>query len=521
MGEGPVVAIAGGGIAGLAAALRLAERGYGVKLYEQKRVLGGNLGSRRGAGGAKLDVYPHMYGNWYHNFWRLLADASGLKREQLFVPMSGVKQLRAEDFPRFTGPKDMYSTRYMVQNLFSGVGPVPDMLVFGYSHVDLLAERICPTMLPDDLTVGGFMNARPYMTKQAAEAANTFITTVWSIPSYLVSADDYRTYHEYCVADPIPGFWLARGSAFDQVIGHLTKALEANGAEIFRSAQVTGVSCTDGRAVEISFGDRPKEKVEELILAVPPPALLQLVRSGRAGHRIIDWVPELADLSRLRTQAIPMLHVYFTRKLRHIPAEPVGLYQSRLGLAFTDISQVWEKTSALGDRTVLALSSSDPYGLPGTGGKDDAMAMLRELSEYLEFEPGSAWGQSADIDWKRTRYAGNVDAQLFINQAGSDVWRPSTQYGALSNVCFAGDFCQNRIGMTTIESAVTTGVQAANAVIARHGVGDPVDIRTPSSPPSALSVWLRYAWGPYAVAAKAISEGRELVKSVARHLLES
>ncbi len=521
MSEGPTVTVAGGGIAGLTAALRLAERGYSVRLYEQKPVLGGNLGSRRAAGGVQLDVYPHMYGNWYHNFWQLLADASGLKREQLFVPVSGVKQLRAGEFPRFTGLTYMYSSRYMLQNLFSGVGPVSDMFVFGYSHVDLLAERYCPTMLPDDLTVGGFLSARPYMTERAADAANTFITTVWSIPSYLVSADDYREYHAYCVADPIPGFWLARGCAFDQVIGHITSALKASGVKIFRSTQVTGVSCRDGRAVEISFEGRPKEKIDELVLAVPPPALLRLVRSGKPGRRIIDLVPELAELSRLDTQAIPILHVYFTRKLRRIPTEPVGLYQSRLGLAFTDISQVWKEASAFGDRTVLALSSSDPYGLPGTGDTDDAMAMLRELSEYLEFEPGSDWGQSPDIDWKRTRYDANVDAQLFVNQAGSDVWRPSTRYDVLSNVCFAGDFCQNRIGMTTIESAVTTGLEAANAVIARRGVGAPVDVRTPSSPSGPLYLWLRYAWGPYALAAKAFSEGRELLSGVARHLFDS
>jgi hypothetical protein len=521
MSEAPKVTVAGGGIAGLTAALRLAERGYRVKLYEQKPVLGGNLGSRPAAGGVQLDVYPHMYGNWYHNFWRLLSDASGVKREELFTPVSGVKQLRVGEFPRFTGLTDMYSSRYMLPNLFSGVGPASDMFVFGYSHVDLLAERSCPTMLPNDLTVGGFMSARPYMTERAAEAANTFITTVWSIPSYLVSADDYRTYHAYCVADPIPGFWLARGSASDQVIGHLTNALKAHGVKIFPSVEVTGISCRDGRAEKISFEDRPKEKVDELVLAVPPPALLRLVRKGKPGRRIIDSVPELAELSRLHTQTIPMLHVYFTKKLRGIPSEPVGLYQSRLGLAFTDISQVWKETSAFGDRTILALSASDPYGLPGTGDTDDAMAMLRELSEYLEFEPGAAWGQSEVIDWKRTRYDANVDAQLFVNEAGSDVWRPKTSYDGLSNVCLAGDFCQNRIGMTTIESAVTTGLEAANAVIARRGVGKPVDVRVPNSPPGLRYVWLRYAWGPYAWAAKAWSEGREFLGGVARHLLDS
>jgi NAD(P)-binding Rossmann-like domain/Flavin containing amine oxidoreductase len=534
MNASPRVTIAGGGLAGLTAAFRLAERGYRVKLYEQKPMLGGNLASRPAAGGRRLDIYPHMYGNWYHNFWRLLGDVTELGREQLFLPMSSVKQLRRNEFPRFTGPTDMYSGRYLLQNLFSGMGPVPDMFVFGYSQVDLLAERTCPTMLPDDLTVGGFLNARPYMTKRAADAVDTFITLVWAVPSYLVSADDYRTYLDYCVADPIPGFWLARGSAFDQVITRLTTALEEAGVEIVPSVQVTSVSCRNGRVAEIGLQNtrfdkssgtwvgsqgRRTEEIDELVLAVPAPALSRLVRSGKSGRRIVEAAPRLAELSRLGTQAIPILHAYFTRKLRHIPQEPVGLFQSRLGLAFTDISQTWQ--DGFGGRTVLALSSSDPYGLPGTGNADDAMAMLRELAEYLEFEPGPAWGQSPDIDWTQTRYEPNADARLFVNQAGSDVWRPQTTCEELENLCFAGDFCQNRIGMTTIESAVTTGLEAAAAIVERRALGEPIEIRTPRSRPGVAYAWLRYAWGPYALAAKAWSEGVETLRRVGRHLLDS
>ncbi len=65
----------------MSAALRLAERGYSVKLIEANDRLGGNLGSRTGADGVPLDVYPHMYLNWYRNLWRLLADVTEAERE--------------------------------------------------------------------------------------------------------------------------------------------------------------------------------------------------------------------------------------------------------------------------------------------------------------------------------------------------------------------------------------------------------------------------------------------------------
>ena len=55
----------------------------------------------------------------------------------------------------------------------------------------------------------------------------------------------------------------------------------------------------------------------------------------------------------------------------------------------------------------------------------------------------------------------------------------------LPNLSYAGDYCDNRIGMTTIESAVTSGLEAAAAIVARRG-GKPVEIREPRALPQPL-----------------------------------
>ena len=153
---------------------------------------------------------------------------------------------------------------------------------------------------------------------------------------------------------------------------------------------------------------------------------------------------------------------------------------------------------------MLALSASDPFGLPGTGDEDDAMAMLRELSGYLDFDAGGGWGGSPEIDWERTRFASNDDTQLFVNETGSDVYRPPTDCREPGATCPSpATSTDNRIGMTTIESAVTSGLEAAQAIVARRG-GRRVEIHEPRALPSALWVWLRYACMPYAAGASVV-----------------
>lgn len=527
MSAAPQVTVAGGGIAGLSAALRLAERGYRVKVIEPTDRLGGNLGSRSGVGGVEHDVYPHMYLNWYRNLWRLLGDVTGADPKSSFTPYETVWQLRRDEYPRFAGTRDAYSPwnlAHVLENLRSGVAPPADMFVFGYASVDLLAERMHTTVQLDEMSVSAFLHARPYMTDRAAEAYNSFITAVWALPSYLTSATDYQEYLEYCLADPTPAFWLPRGPAGKVVIEPLVAALRSAGVEIVQGVRVAGVSCRERRVEEIELergGVDPvsgewtasgsdserawREPVDELILAVPPMDLSRLVRTGDTGGRIVELAPKMAELSTLRAHPIPIVHLYLKRKLRSLPAEPVGLSGSSLALAFTDISQTWSGVDAFRDRTVLALSSSDPYGLPRTSPEDDAMAMLREAAAYLDFDPGAAWGASAEIDWDRTRYSSNADAKLFINAVGTDPWRPPTRCEGIANLSFAGDFCASKIGMTTIESAVTSGLEAARVIVDRRGFGEPVQVLQPRSLPTALYLWLRYALGPYAAYAKAWS----------------
>ena len=109
----PHVIVVGGGVAGLAAAHRLLERGHDITLIEANAFLGGKLGAHQqrddlrqyNASADTPDTFGrrdctvctepcckaaraedwhehcyHMYLNWYHNFWGLMRDIGTIDR---------------------------------------------------------------------------------------------------------------------------------------------------------------------------------------------------------------------------------------------------------------------------------------------------------------------------------------------------------------------------------------------------------------------------------------------------------
>lgn len=525
MSAAPSVTVVGGGLAGITAALQLGQRGYRVKLYEQTSALGGNLATRTltSTGGA-YDVYPHMYLGWYRNFWRMMEEV-GVKRNANFAPLTTVQQVDRDR--KWTKLINGYRLTQIVENLTSGWAPTEDMLVFGYAAIDLLAEQIAPTMRLHHVGLSGYLNSRPYMTQGAEEAFETYLTRIWAIPAALVAAKAFRRYLSFCFAEPEPVFWLTRGPAATAVIAPLEAALKRAGVTVQCGVEVTSVTRAGERAGAISMrrtkfnprlyrweatGERWTEAVDELILAVPATTLARLVRRERRGRRIVEREESLAELTRLRTERVPILYTCFKRKLEEVPAEPVGLQGSRLNIAFTDISHTWEGVPEFRGRTVCAVSCSDTGGLGGATPTENGYEILAELAEYLKFDPGAAWGKSPDLEWSSTRYWENYDTQLSLNMVGTGVSRPQASCPSISNLYFAGDFSRVHIGLTTIESAVSSGLNAASALVQRRGFGKAVEVLTPPTGQVERYVALRYLLAPLVAGAKAWSLGTEQLR---------
>jgi predicted NAD/FAD-dependent oxidoreductase len=488
------VAVVGGGIAGLACALRLAQNGCQVTIYEAADRLGGNLSSSGAPQGPRQDVYPHIFPDWYANFWSLIEDDLGLKREENFAARWAVGLLeKPPSAPPPTHQPPFLTLDYtptldsVVTTLKSGVLPYPDAFLFAFINLDLAAQPpdSCETDMLCQLDVNGYFYSRNYSTEAIGALQDEIISAIWSVPSDMTSAKVYKNFikHQLSSLGPkTPYAWLLKGPLQTRIIEPLERKLTGKGGgagpaldcRIETGVRVDSVEVpADGtprimlrRAAPSGRRSGPEEAppADYVVIATPGTELAEMVMRGRPGQRLVDKVPDLAQVRRVWGEAIPVVNLYFKRKLKFMPQEIVVLRDSGYELTMLDISQLWDGDDKIPDVTALVLAASNSYALTSEDARAQGYLMIKRLREYLYFDLGEAWGQGEDIDWTRTTVRRNEHHLLFVNDVGSRVWRPNTAYAQLPGVFFAGDVCKTDVDMATVEAAIQSGVMAARAV---------------------------------------------------------
>ena len=345
------VLIVGSGISGLTAALRLAERGVEVTVYEKDHVPGGNLGgteafkqrSKRrfcmeptqagqepptsGDREPVFEVYPKMFGEWYENFWELAKEINlDRTNSKDFVPRPSCGFLHQGDFPNYAILTDNGSVKTSVRNLFSGILSPPQMFLAAYAILDLLATDFSKDNYASAQTVNGFLVTRPYMTEAVAEFYDAVIENIWSVDSFLTSAYAFQFYAKYQFRKPVPQCWvLKNNNALEKIIYPLCEKIKflSSGRDAIKTGfRLRGVTVRDGHVQEVSFastdpaadaGTVPSPEgdslcikslhkdFDDLILAISPESLARVVqtpaRKRPRGDSILDAEPSSFQLS--------------------------------------------------------------------------------------------------------------------------------------------------------------------------------------------------------------------------------
>jgi phytoene dehydrogenase-like protein len=461
--------VVGAGLAGLVAALRLAEAGVPVQLYEAAPRAGGKAGSDPWTDGVTerlSDHGYHVFPAWYHNTWTLLDELGAAPRYRRRRHFWRVHRARLSRLERDGGP--LWRSRRLA--VIS-----PRSLL---TALDLVAKdeaALATTSLEC------FIRTRWYNDDETGHELRDIAMKGLGNPAHLVSTITFRANMRLLLKTVFrPNWTAAAGPLQTELIEPLLTKLKDEGVEPELGVALTGIEATgagpgftitalrlaDGRTIDAR--DRP------VVLAIPHQQLAALLRPHQ--DRL---PPALGALEELTSRPMVALDLHLKRPVRGLPKHGhVILDGSRFHLSLLDIRRVWDPhhlPPGAEDQPVWQVIAAHLDGRqPDVALRDE---IVDDLLGFFPFLSRDDLGEPV--------FHPNDEAPLFMNTVGSDAHRPVSTEVHGRNLLVAGDWCRTPIHLACMEGALVSGAQAAATVL-----GGEADLKLP--PPEA-SVGARVA----------------------------
>ncbi|MFD3651997.1 FAD-dependent oxidoreductase [Streptomyces sp. NPDC058620] len=477
-GEAPRTAVIGGGIAGLAAATALAERGVRVTLYEREESLGGRLTGWR----TRLaDGSEATMSRGFHAFFRQYYNLRGLLR-RTDPGLTGLVPL--PDYPlRHSGGLTDSFARVPRTPPWSALGFVALSPTFGWRDLAAMDPRAALPLLDvrvpgvyerfDGVSAQDFLHGIGFPEAAHHLAFEVFSRSFFADPRELSAAELLLMFHIYFLGSSEGLLFDVPREPFPQALWEpLGGYLERLGADVRTGTAVHGVRPVDGGGVEVET-DGGTELHEAAVLALDVAGLRRVVAtSPRLGTTA--WRD---DIARLRT-APPFLvsRLWLDRPVR---ADRPGFLGTSgyEGLDNISVLDRWEGEAARwARRTGGSVVELHAYAV-------DPRRERKEVQESLITHLYTVYPETRDARIVDDRHEWRADCPLF--PVGGHAHRPSVRTPH-PQVMTAGDTVRCPLPVALMERAATTGFLAANALLAGWGVRGQVLWTVPRAGRSAI-----------------------------------
>lgn len=461
------IAIVGGGLAGLAAAVALSGRGWQIELFEARRQLGGRAGS----------FYDPSVDQWIDHCQHVgMACCTNLVD---FCRRTGLAELFHRDrVLHFFGPEGgcyrLAASRWLPAPLHLG----PSLLRLGYlSLADRLSIaralwRLARLKIADDCgqpTVGQWLRDQ----RQSTAAIERF----WSV--VLVSAlgeelDRASLTHARMVF--VDGF-LASRQAYQVDIpqvplselygGRLEAWLAQRGVTVHLGATVRRIEGNAAAVSAVVLSDGARVPVDAAVVALPWRRVREVFDEA-----LVALLPELATTDQIESAPITGVHLWFDREITPLPhAVLVGRLSQWLFNRGYRSNGGWPSrpstvnTDGLEGHPTPAEESSPAgyyYQVVISASRGLAGRTRQEVIDEIVAELGEIWPAARQARLLHSRMV-TEQAAVFSVRPGIERIRPSQQT-AIANLALAGDW--TRTGWpSTMEGAVRSGYLAAEAIL--------------------------------------------------------
>ncbi|HZE03466.1 MAG TPA: NAD(P)/FAD-dependent oxidoreductase [Pseudonocardiaceae bacterium] len=457
-GPPPRVTVVGGGIAGIAAAVALAERGVAVQLLEQEPQLGGRL---RGWPIMLSDGSPATMSRGFHAFFRQYYNLRALLRRadplgRALVPMTDYPLVDADGhrdtfqgLPR-TPPWNalafaLLSPTFQWRDLVTRIDPVAALPL-----VDVSVPEVYHRL--DDQDAMTFLERVRFPDAARHLAFSVFSRSFFADPRELSAAELATMFHIYFLGsaeglvfdvtpEPFPQ------ALWDPMAGYLTEL----GVSVRTGVAVEQVTLGRERRFAVHAGGDSSE-VDAVVLAADVTGLQAVL----AASPELGEAPWRAQIARLRT-APPFLvsRLWLDRPVN--PERPGFLGTSGFGpLDNVSVLERFEGEAARwARRTGGSAVELHAYALTG----DPQQAKRALVDELRRVYPETAAATIIDA-----RHELRADCPLFAPGTFRD--RPTVATPD-PNVVLAGDLTRVDLPVALMERAATSGFLAADALLAQ------------------------------------------------------
>ena len=459
----PRVLVGGGGIAGVAAAVVLAERGVAVTLLEADDVLGGRVS----AWPDKLQHAgdrPFEMERGFHAFFRQYYNLRNLLRR---IDPQLARLTPVTDYP-LLGPDGLVESfadlpKIPIVNLISLIRRSSTMTLRDALRVDNTLGQAMMAYDPaatyakyDHLSAGQFLDRLGFPPRARQMLFDVFAHSFFNPEETFSAAELMMMFHFYFIGNP-------EGIVFDVLDGPFStrlwqpmqRYLESRGAEVHVGAAVTGLTrAGDGWHIGTSTG--ATLQADAVVLAPHLPGLQRIVAASPAlGDP--TWRAAIAGQSVTNPFAVWRLWLDKPSKAGRAPfvgTTGLGLLDNiSLYHLFEDESRDWARER--GGSVVELHAYALPEGTSEATMRSDMLATLHLL-------------------YPETRDARILEERLIVRQ-DCPAFRPGTArtrprvVTPEPGLVLAGDFVHTEFPTALMERAAATGMLAANHLL--HGWG--------------------------------------------------
>ena len=456
------VAIIGAGLAGLACAVTLADRGLRVTVLEKAAVAGGRAGSERDPVTADtVDLGPHIFMSEYRNMRAWLARLGTEQRivwngPHLHTLVDADTQVGARSYrlppPLHFFPSLLRTPQLSLRDLASNARVTWRAMRYGEDEVARLDAVDAEKYLRNS-------GVQPHLIQWYWA---TLSMSILNVPLERCSAGALFRFYRLMIGRNDLRLGFAGDGLADLFVPPALAALAAAGAQVRFNAEVAGVTRADARfSLRLRSGESLTARA--CVAAVPPDSLYSLLpdtwRQGHAGfRRLREFVPS------------PYISTYlwFDQKLTHARAWARIYAPEKLNCDSYDLSNIRLGWSAR--PSVIASNIVYSHRAQHLTDAEIVDATLRELTEIA---PTIAQARLLHARVHR------VPMAVPCPYPGTEHLRLS-QATPVPNFYVAGDWTRTDLP-ASMESAVRAGLLAAEAVLhARAGAPRIVQAIAPS-----------------------------------------